>query len=171
MDGQRAQSQHVTWPERFGPKPPQLKVWPKPDLCYGFKYKWPDKTAEPPFQAFWKEQKHFDGDALLSLKGRLKFDDLHPEPVLGCNFVWPCYIHEVKAQLGSLYAAANQLSKSLAYALDQQEELRKLAGAPETQRLPVFGAASEGFQVKLWCAAYVGSKIVSLATQNECGVL
>jgi hypothetical protein len=76
-------------------------------------------------------------------------------------------MHEVKTQLESLSCAVNQLAKSLAFALDQQEELRQLAEAPEEERLPVFGVASEGCQVKLWCGAYVGNEIVSWATRRR----
>jgi hypothetical protein len=81
---------------------------------------------------------------------------------------YPCYVHELKNPLPGLRKTSNQLFKSLVYALDQQEELRRLAGAPVQDRMPVFGAASAGDQVALYCAAYVEEEIVSLSNRPRC---
>mgnify|MGYP000032336640 CR=1 FL=1 len=141
---------------------------PSPDIVIGFRRRESvATTAEPPFYLHWEEHKHVNGRALLLLQNDLD-GQLHPGPAPTQPLVYPCFVQEIKAQPGNSFGAANQLAESLVFALDQQEELRVLAGAPENERMPVFGAVSIGLEFKLWCGAYVGGRIVSLPPQTSC---
>ena len=139
--------------------------FPHPTFAVGFRQEKQIALAEPPFSASWEVHRRFNTKA-LQLPRVHPNTQLHPVPAKAGNLVYPCFVHALKTQLESLTCAANQLAESLAFVLDQQEELRQLAGAPEEERMPVFGVASEGCQVKLWCGAYVGNEIVSWATRR-----
>jgi uncharacterized metal-binding protein len=67
----------------------------------------------------------------------------------------------IRSDYDNLWTAGNQLAGALAFALDQQEELRLLAGILMQERMPVFGVASTGDDVNLWHGAYIGYDIVS----------
>jgi hypothetical protein len=96
---------------------------------------------------------------------------LHPQPTASEYLVYPGFVHQTGTQYASLYDGRDQLAVSIVFALDQQEELRLLAGRPVEERMPVFGAVSAGAQVNLYCAAYVGSEIVSLAHRKHIATL
>ena len=131
----------------------------------------PDDVAPnsaSPFLDLWQRHKTINLRLLPALEEHANVR-LHPRPALGL-LVYPCCMHEVKVSHQSIRASANELVKSLVFALDQQEELRRLAGAPEEERMPVFGAASSAAHVNLYCAAYVGETIVSASRRPHATV-
>ena len=130
---------------------------------------WPDglegATSIPTAPFLEIRQKHgkINFNALLSLEDDPRVQ-LHPRPT-AAECAYPCFMHEIDTPLNGLRSVSNRLASSLAFALDQQEELRRLAGIPEADRLPVFGAASFGAVARLYCGEYVGDVIVSLLCQ------
>jgi hypothetical protein len=135
----------------------------KPDIALGLRFLVKPKnvpnSGTEPFSACWDKNGRVHGPELESL-------EQHPDARLHARpsknaLTYPCLIHEVKSGQVGLNIAANQLSLLLAYALDQQEELRRVAGAPVEERMPIFGVASSGAFVSIWYGAYVGDEIVS----------
>jgi len=135
----------------------------KPDIAFGLHFLVMDPEVPPPdtdpFSKCWETTGQIDGSELETLE-EIPDARLHARPSK-CELVYPCLIHEVESGQIGLELASKQLSISLAYALDQQEELRRLAGAAVDERMPVVGVASSGSMACIWYGAYVGNKIVS----------
>lgn len=152
-------------PGAFRAKSFLLDQAPKPSFALGLRRGLggtsSQSTTEPPFSAFWQEHRKIHGAALRMLEQH-PITKLHPRPAMQGNLVYPCFMHEIGSKFRSEGGAVNSLARSFAFALDQQEELRLLAGAPVGERMPVFGVVSSSHRVAVWYAAYVGSDIVSL---------
>ena len=150
-------------PSDFKAKTYSFKNDSKPDIALGLQFLvTPVDVPSPetdPFLKRWETNGQIDGSELESLE-KLPDARLHARPSDG-ELVYPCLIHELRSGQIGLDRAANQLSISLAYALDQQEELRRLAGVTVEERMPVVGVASSGAFVCIWYGAYVGNEIVS----------
>lgn len=117
-------------------------------------------TTQPTFSAFWGEHHAVHATALAMLEKHV-VTTLHPRPAPQAMLVHPCLGLVIRSDYGNLWTAGNQLAGALAFALDQQEELRLLAGILMQERMPVFGVASTGDDVNLWYGAYIGYDIVS----------
>ena len=84
-----------------------------------------------------------EGDSALNLHPR-------PSPHNQANLAYPAFVHEIKAANGTQQYVENQLAKSLVFALDQQEELRRAAEAIDAKgvaiegSLPIIGVTSIG---------------------------
>jgi hypothetical protein len=162
-------------PSDFRPKTLPLKGH-EPDFALGLQLGFgkategtsSQSTTQPPFSAFW-EAHHAVHAAALAVLEKHHVTTLHARPATQAMLVYPCFTHVVRNDWCDLWVAGNQLAGSLAFALDQQEELRLLAGVPVEERMPVFGAVSCGTQLVYWYGAHVGSDIVSL-TSRSCPV-
>jgi len=86
--------------------------------------------------------------------------NLHPRPSPQnqTNLAYPGLMHEIKAANGTQQYVENQLAKSLVFAMDQQEELRKAAvaidpeGEGKEENIPVIGITSVGEKITIFYA-------------------
>lgn len=151
---------------KFLPKSFQLGT-PVPDFAFGLSIRTASEFAlrsTAPFHSMWEEHKLVNVFVLLYLEEH-PVTRLHARPAKEV-LVYPCFVQEVEHQLVCLRVATNKLVRSLVFAFDQQEELRRLAGAPVEERLPIFGAVSSGADVRFYCAAYVGEHVMSLESRS-----
>lgn len=138
----------------------ELPNRPKPHLTFGVKI---ERSATSPSSIDETSLRVLEDSPNTNLHPRPSPDSMH-------RLAYPCLIHEVKHESGSLEIAENQLAESLVFALEQQEELRLLANDVSDNSLPIFGLISIGTEVKLYCAVYQSSKeIVSYSTHFTTG--
>lgn len=122
---------------------------PKPDYAFGLRVLYSPKEASHSLSRDVIDTLEKDADL-----------DLHPRPspVNLDQLAYPGLVHEVKDEFGTQAYAENQLAKSLAFALDQQKELRLTALNIEPEldarkyNLPIFGITSVGSDMRVFLA-------------------